>query len=66
MTDSKLQEFLKQDLLPRNDLLTFRLNRKLATFVRGHASLSKSDPSTVVRYAVQKWAESEGYNQCGL
>lgn len=66
MKDVELQEFLKQDLLPRNDLLTFRLNRKLATFVRGHAALAKSDPSTVIRYAVQKWAEAEGYNPCGL
>lgn len=66
MDDLKLQAFLKQDLLPRNDLLTFRCNKKLATFVKGHAALAKSDPSTVIRFAVQQWAESEGYNPCGL
>jgi len=66
MKDSELQEFLRQDLLPRNEHLGFRCNRKLATFVKGYSALNRKDPSAVLRFVVQKWAESEGYNPTGL
>ena len=66
MKDPQLQAFLEQDLLPRNEILGFRCNRKLATFIKGYAALNRKDPSAVLRFAVQRWAESEGYNPTGL
>ena len=66
MKPKNLRDFQEEDILPRNDLMTFRCNRKLSTFVKGYAAVSKADPSQVLRFAVQQWAESEGYNPVGL
>ena len=67
MKSQELQGFLEEDgILPRNEVMAFRCNRRLATFVKGYAALSKVDPSTIVRFAVAQWAKEEGYSSTGL
>ena len=59
-----LLEYSQQEFLgaPLTTMVHARFPRPLTVFIKTAALTSNVPESVVIRYAVQKWAESQGFN----
>ena len=63
-----LQEFAQQEYrsAPLTMMVHARFPKTLAVFLKAAALTEGVSESTVVRYAVEQWANSEGFSRAGL
>ena len=63
-SDMNLQEYAQQEYkgAPLTTMVHTRFPQPLSVFVKAAALTSNVPESVVIRYAVRKWAESQGFN----
>lgn len=60
-----LREFAQQEYMgaPLTEMVHVRISKPLAVFLKATALSEGLSESTVVRFACQQWASSEGYSR---
>ena len=63
-----LREFAKMEYrgAPLNTMLHARFPKTLAVFLKSAAMIEGVTESTLIRYACEEWASTQGYSRSGI
>ena len=61
-----LSDFKKKPTEDLNSMLTCRVQKRLSVFLKSHAMTAKVGESTVIRYALERYAREQGWDSSFL
>ncbi len=61
-----LREFRKRSCEPLNTTVTVRLQKRLSMYLKAHALTEGVGESTVIRFALEKFARAQGWDSSCL